>query len=159
MPIHIHGSFIVVICMALAGCETMSKQQMGTGVGAIAGGILGTQIGGGTGKIIATVGGAALGGLLGSQLGKYLDTQDKSKADAASRQALETGRTQTWTNPETGVRGTVQVVNTPNRSKPVAAGTPARQCRTTKHDIVLKDGSTRTEDVTACKGPNGWEAV
>lgn len=34
-----------------------------------------------------------------------------------------------------------------------------RTCRTIQQEITLKDGSTHTEDVTACKGPNGWETA
>lgn len=38
----------------------------------------------------------------------------------------------------------------------VASG---RVCRTVTQTIVLKDGTTKSEDLTACKGPNGWEAA
>ena len=38
--------------------------------GAVAGGLLGNQIGGGSGKTIATVGGAAAGGLVGNEVQK-----------------------------------------------------------------------------------------
>ena len=38
----------------------------GTAIGAVAGGLLGSQIGGGTGRTLATVGGAAAGGYAGN---------------------------------------------------------------------------------------------
>jgi outer membrane lipoprotein SlyB len=38
--------------------------------GAVVGGLLGNQIGGGTGKTVATVGGAAAGGLVGNEVQK-----------------------------------------------------------------------------------------
>lgn len=38
---------------------------MGTAIGAVAGGLLGHQIGGGKGKTLATVGGAVAGGAIG----------------------------------------------------------------------------------------------
>jgi len=43
-----------------------TKTPVGTGAGAITGGILGSQVGGGTGRSLATVGGVVLGGLAGS---------------------------------------------------------------------------------------------
>ncbi|MFO7582766.1 glycine zipper 2TM domain-containing protein [Guyparkeria sp.] len=43
-----------------------TKTPIGTGVGAVTGGILGSQVGGGTGRSLATVGGVVLGGLAGS---------------------------------------------------------------------------------------------
>jgi uncharacterized protein YcfJ len=40
----------------------------GTAIGAIAGGLLGNTIGGGSGKTLATVGGAVVGGYVGNQV-------------------------------------------------------------------------------------------
>lgn len=34
-----------------------------------------------------------------------------------------------------------------------------RKCRTVTQTITLEDGSKRQEEITACKGPNGWETV
>ncbi len=47
----------------------------GTLVGAAAGGLLGNQIGGGSGKTAATVGGALLGGAAGSHAGKAVTSK------------------------------------------------------------------------------------
>src|SRR3569832_1466592 len=43
-----------------------SNRIAGTAIGAVAGGLLGHQIGGGTGRTLATVGGAAAGGYAGN---------------------------------------------------------------------------------------------
>lgn len=43
--------------------------------GALAGGLLGNQVGGGTGKTIATVGGAAAGGYVGNEVQKKVTTK------------------------------------------------------------------------------------
>jgi len=43
-----------------------TKTPVGTGAGAVAGGILGNQVGGGSGRALATLGGALLGGVAGS---------------------------------------------------------------------------------------------
>ena len=42
----------------------------GTVIGAVAGGVIGHQFGGGTGKTLATVGGAAAGGYIGNHVQK-----------------------------------------------------------------------------------------
>jgi uncharacterized protein YcfJ len=48
---------------------------IGTGIGAVAGGLLGHQVGGGRGKTLATVGGAVAGGYVGNRVQK--NAQDK----------------------------------------------------------------------------------
>jgi uncharacterized protein YcfJ len=44
----------------------------GTAIGAVAGGLLGHQIGGGKGKDLATVGGAVAGGVAGHKIQRHL---------------------------------------------------------------------------------------
>lgn len=44
---------------------------IGTGIGAVAGGLLGHQVGGGKGKTLATVGGAVAGGYVGNRVQKH----------------------------------------------------------------------------------------
>jgi uncharacterized protein YcfJ len=48
----------------------------GTAIGAVAGGLLGSAIGGGKGKTLATVGGAAAGGYAGNQVQKNMQEKD-----------------------------------------------------------------------------------
>ena len=60
------GSAALVI--ALTGCGTNpTNAQIGTGVGAVAGGVVGIAVFGST---LGTVGGAAAGALLGNEVGK-----------------------------------------------------------------------------------------
>lgn len=47
------------------------NRVIGTAVGAVAGGLIGHQIGGGHGKDLATVGGAVAGGYAGNQIQKH----------------------------------------------------------------------------------------
>lgn len=47
-----------------------SHRLIGTGIGAVAGGLLGSQVGGGKGNTLATVGGAVAGGVVGNQVQK-----------------------------------------------------------------------------------------
>lgn len=48
----------------------------GTAIGAVAGGLLGSTIGGGTGRKVATVAGAAAGGYAGNQVQKGMQERD-----------------------------------------------------------------------------------
>lgn len=146
------------LSLLLGGCVSVSKQQAGTGAGALVGGLLGSQIGKGSGKTAATLVGVLAGGVAGNQIGKYLDDRDRQQAAAASQRAFDTGASQQWRNPSTGNSGTIQVVD-----QPVQVNTPAhtsgRVCRTTKQTVNLANGTSRDDEVTACKGPNGWEVI
>lgn len=55
----------------------------GTAVGAVAGGLLGSQVGGGSGRTVATVAGAAAGGYAGNQVQKNI--QDKNTVSRTER--------------------------------------------------------------------------
>src|SRR5262249_60030770 len=69
------------------------KENTGTLVGAVAGGLIGSQFGGGTGeRIAAGLAGAAIGGLIGNRIGAGMDDDDKRRAYAAQMQALEAGK-------------------------------------------------------------------
>src|SRR5262249_5253001 len=70
----------------------VNKQDAGTVLGAVGGGFLGNQIGGGSGRAVATVGGVLLGGLLGNQIGKSLDNADQAAYASRTQQALETAQ-------------------------------------------------------------------
>ena len=54
--------------IALTGCSTPpTNAQIGTGVGAVAGGVIGSAVLGGP---VGTLGGAAAGALIGNEIGK-----------------------------------------------------------------------------------------
>lgn len=60
----------VATLLALGGCSTSpTNAQIGTGVGAVVGGVAGSAVGG----TAATIGGAAIGGLIGNEVGKRRD--------------------------------------------------------------------------------------
>jgi len=73
-------------------CEDVQVKQVnssdthrvaGTAIGAVAGGLVGHQIGGGKGKTLATVGGAVAGGVVGNQVQKA--HQDKNATYTTER--------------------------------------------------------------------------
>ncbi|MCK5373839.1 MAG: glycine zipper 2TM domain-containing protein [Alphaproteobacteria bacterium] len=134
----------------------MSKQEIGTLVGAGSGALLGSKFGKGDGKIAATIAAGIFGGYIGNKIGSYLGEQDRQKLALSTQKTFETGKTQSWSNPKTNVSATTKIVDTPTSR---IAATAHKECNTVEQEIVLKDGSTKTENVTACKGANGWEVL
>jgi osmotically inducible lipoprotein OsmB len=62
----ISAAVLAVSLLGLGGCASMDRQTVGTVGGAVAGGLIGSAIGG-TG---ATIAGAAVGGVVGNQVSK-----------------------------------------------------------------------------------------
>src|SRR3954454_6792425 len=80
----------MLTALLLSGCATDNigtKQGIGTLGGAAAGGLLGSQIGGGSGKLAATAAGTLLGAFLGNEVGSSLDRADEAYAGRAVQQA------------------------------------------------------------------------
>lgn len=148
---------VVAVALVLAGCEGSQfgqKQTLGTLGGAAAGGLLGAQIGGGTGKLVATGLGVFLGGMLGSELGKSLDRADQIAANQAlgKAQAAPIGETINWSNPQSGHSGTY----TPIRE---GTSTSGRYCREFQQTIQV-GGKAEHGYGTACRQPDGsWQIV
>ncbi len=144
----------MLVTFGLAACETDPgpKQAGGTVVGAIAGGLLGSTIGGGSGKVVAIGVGALLGGIIGSEVGKSLDRADRAYMQRTTQESLETGQSgsrSTWRNPDSGHKGSV----TPTRTYETASG-PCREYQQT----VTIEGRTERAYGTACRQADGsWK--
>jgi surface antigen len=95
----------------LVGCDPITNEGVGTLGGGVVGGLLGSQFGGGSGKVMAAAGGALLGAYLGGKIGKTMDRQDKLEMERALETA-PTGRSVAWSNPDTGNRYSVQPTRT-----------------------------------------------
>lgn len=152
----IGASLVLSASIVLAGCgpEGPSKADTGMVVGAVAGGILGNQVGGGTGKVAATALGAVVGGIVGSEIGRSMDEQDRRLAQDAEFDALERGQSgvaRQWRNPDNGRYGEVVP------SRPYKRGTV--DCRDYTHKIYI-DGRPQQMRGTACRNPDGtWSNV
>ena len=151
----------LLLAGSLAACQSGPGYQgtgggaaLGTLGGAVAGGLIGNQFGGGRGRTVATIAGTLIGGLIGNQVGQYLSQQDQVYAQNTAMQSLETRQPSSWTNPETGARGTFT---------PQPAYTHdqfGRLCTTYEHNIYLADGRPFTDRGTMCKQDNGdWRTV
>lgn len=86
-----------------------SKESIGKAVGAAAGALLGTQIGDGKGRLAAVAVGTLAGYWVGGRVGEHLSRRDQAGIAHSTQDALETGNTQTWRNPDTGVSTRVSV--------------------------------------------------
>lgn len=141
-----------IVALPLAACGPEgSRQQSGTVIGAVAGGIIGNQFGSGKGKALATATGVVVGGLIGSEIGRDLDEADRRAALAAESRALEYDEESNWRNEETGHYGTIR----PRRSYKRAG----RVCREYEHRVYIDDEPEILVG-TACRQPDGsWKAV
>lgn len=146
---------ICVVSIGLAGCaQTVGNKEFGgTLLGAGLGGLLGSQIGGGKGKMIAIGVGVLLGGLLGSEIGRSLDRADKLYMIQATQNSLEnspTGSLTGWRNPDSGNQGTITPLATYRKPS-------GQYCREYQSDITV-GGKTEQAYGTACRMPDGsWE--
>jgi len=135
--------------LALAGCQT-TKEDQGRVLGAIAGGLLGNQVGGGSGRTAATIAGTILGGYIGGNIGRQMDDGDRYRAGEAL-ESTPTYQSSSWENPDTGNRYSV----TPTRTYTAASG-PCREYTTE----AWIDGKRETVYGTACRQSDGtWQAA
>ena len=146
---------VMITGLAVAGCETGGqKQTIGTGAGAVLGGIAGSQVGSGSGRLWATGAGVLIGALAGSEVGKSLDRADQTYLEGANTRAQSApiGETITWNNPDSGNSGTV----TPVKDGTSASGAYCREYQQT----VYVGGEEQSGYGTACRQPDGsWKVV
>lgn len=153
----------IALCAALllSGCVTdeqnkpvVSNESIGTVLGAIGGALLGSQIGGGNGQVVAAIVGGAAGAWIGNRLGASLDENARrARAEAAGR-AIDApvGQSIVWSDPGSQSSGTVR----PRSQQTRADG---RVCR--EFEETIRIGSREeTAIATMCKEPDGtWKAV
>jgi surface antigen len=148
-------SLLAALMLSVTACQTDSwgtKQTLGTGAGAIGGGLLGSQIGGGSGQLWATGAGVLLGALVGSEIGSSLDRADQAYMGQAESRAhtAAIGETISWNNPQSGHYGTY----TPVRDGTSSAG---RYCREYQQTVYV-GGQKQSAYGTACQQPDGtWQ--
>lgn len=148
-------AIVALLALFTAGCADSPgpKQTVGTVGGAVLGGLLGSQVGGGSGRLWATGAGAVLGALAGSEIGKSLDRADQmymSQTTQASLEHTKSGTTSTWNNPDTGHSGTV----TPTDTYKQDDGSYCREFQQT----VTVGGEMQEAYGTACRQPDGsWK--
>ncbi|MEM7214830.1 MAG: glycine zipper 2TM domain-containing protein [Pseudomonadota bacterium] len=143
-----YASVVSAVAALLLSACTPSNENIGRVTGAIAGGVVGNQFGGGSGRIAATALGALAGGVIGGSIGRSLDNGSRQAALQAEYNALERGapgQPVRWQ----GNNGTYgQVV--PQQTYQVGA----QNCRRYTHTIYV-DGSPQQAAGTACRNSDG----
>lgn len=88
-------TFLIAALLAsaifLSGCQTLSPQQrsaLGTSLGSVAGALIGSEIGGGNGRLVAMALGAVVGGFVGNQFADYLNQQEQESLARSTQKAL-----------------------------------------------------------------------
>jgi len=141
----------LLACLAVAACSTApTKEEQGMIIGAIAGGILGHQVGGGSGQVLATMVGTVAGAAIGGSIGRTMDETDRINA-SATLENVRTGVSSGWVNPDTGY----EYVMTPTNTYDSGTG----PCREYTLDATI-GGKTEQIYGTACRQPDGsWKVV
>jgi surface antigen len=86
-----------------------TSENIGRAVGAITGALIGSQIGDGKKRMVAIAVGTLAGYWVGGEVGRRLSPSDRAGIAGTTQQALDTGQTQTWSNPDTGMYTRVAV--------------------------------------------------
>lgn len=143
------SKIIVVLAGAsLIGC---TNQDVGTVTGGVAGGLLGSQFGGGTGKLLAVGVGTLAGALIGGAIGRSMDDVDRMKMSHAL-ESNNVGQPAYWRNQRTGASYTV----VPVRNVSYHGNAYCREYRTT----AIVAGKKEQVYGTACRQPDGsWKMV
>ncbi|NBX85643.1 MAG: glycine zipper 2TM domain-containing protein [Proteobacteria bacterium] len=142
---------------ALTACTTdglLSDENIGTGLGAVAGGVIGSQFGGGSGQTVATAIGALAGAWAGSKIVQGMNAQDRGYYNTAANKATTApvGQPITWYNPQSGSQGTI----TATREGRTSDGAACREYQQT----VTIGGKTEKAYGTACKQADGsWKVM
>lgn len=137
--------------ISLAGCENMTKQDVGTVSGAAIGGLVGSQFGKGGGQLVGVGLGALAGAYLGGMIGKNMDETDRLKMNTALENN-QTGQPAYWRNTKTGASYTV----VPTKDVTVDDNPYCREFRTT----AMIAGKKQQMYGTACRQPDGtWKNV
>lgn len=88
-----------------------NRQSTGALLGALAGGAIGNRVADNE-RTLGTVLGAAIGAAAGSYIGCRMQVADQQRAQASAQLALEQGRSQYWTEQQTGASGRTDIVET-----------------------------------------------
>lgn len=121
------AGFLSVSIAASTGCAQLgvTKEQAGTVIGGLSGALIGSQIGGGKGRVLATVLMAGAGAYIGNKIGSMLDERDREALAQQTQQALmqaEAGSAKpiSWTSQHSGATAKIEQGKAYEQQKPVA---------------------------------------
>lgn len=143
-------SVLLLAVSLIGGCANWKNSDTGTLLGGAAGGALGSQIGHGSGKSIATVIGTLGGAALGNKVGHHFDQKDR-KHFGSALESNKTGKTSQWTNPDSNKSYSVTPTKTYKQGD--------QPCRNFTMDAQVK-GQPKKVHGKACRQSNGtWKVV
>lgn len=95
---------------SLYSCDAQgSANTSGAVIGGLVGALAGSQVSKNE-RALGAVIGAGLGSAIGNNIGCRMDRKARLDAQQAFERALETGKTQSWSDPQTGSSGKIQVL-------------------------------------------------
>ncbi|MEO8401329.1 MAG: RT0821/Lpp0805 family surface protein [Gammaproteobacteria bacterium] len=146
------SAFVALIAsISLAGCENMNKQDVGTLSGGVIGGLVGSQFGQGSGKLVAVGAGALAGAFIGGAIGKNMDDTDRLKMERAL-ESNPIGKPAYWQNQNSGNSYTV----VPTQNVTIDGNEYCREYRST----ATIAGKKQQVYGTACRQPDGtWKII
>lgn len=128
-----------------------NKSAAGSVIGAVLGGLTGSALARGRGKVPAILVGGVLGAIIGGSIGNSMDKADHIHAQNVLENA-RSGQPVTWTNPDTGADYTVTPTRTYQREN-------GQYCRDFKTWGWI-DGYEEELHGTACRASDGtWRKV
>lgn len=143
---------VLLTAAVMVGCTNTGPNQTGGQIiGGVAGGLLGSQFGGGDGRLVATAVGAIAGTFIGGQVGKSMDDRDRALASQSANTALENNRdnvSSSWNNPNTSRKGSFTPVNSYQRNDGV-------WCRDYVNTVYI-DGKAQQMKGRACRIHGEW---
>lgn len=139
-------ALVGVISLGLAGCETLSGYEFAGGaIGATIATYLTEDVDNPYVRAALIAGGTIAGTYIGGEIGRLLSEEDQEKFIETQQTALATGETQTFSNPDTGVSGRVEVVET--------NVTPPNQLGSTTEVTYLRDRVDSPPSMTLISAP------
>lgn len=148
------AALVLPMLSACSEGQGLTGADVGTGLGAIGGAVVGSQFGGGSGKTVAAVAGALAGAWIGNKVAKGMTAQDQTYYEGAANKAAvaPVGQQITWSNPQSGNQGTI----IPVREGRDSSGSACREYQQT----VTIGGKTERAYGTACKQADGsWKVI
>lgn len=127
-----------------------NRKEIGTVLGAVVGGAIGSQVGEGSERTVAVIVGSALGAVIGREIGERMDDRDRA-CIGHSLELVPVGKSVRWVNETTRVSYVLS---------PLApAKGDAKNCRRFHLEATL-DGRSRVSKGRACRGGVGtWSIV
>jgi surface antigen len=148
------AALVVAACSSDPQTRYQQEQAGSVAAGAVIGGLIGSTIGGGTGRVVATAAGAAVGGYVGNVIfKKNAKSPYEAEAFVKAMNGTRSGQRLTWVDPSTGENGWVEPTDT-------RRNTSNQVCRDFKRGLSVGGETVDQSQGTACQQKNGsWNIV